>query len=151
MRAIGLFLILSVAIPAVAQEAKPAAPNPPVQDGSHLPRFSDEPDSAHRCPEGQGLLEGECVKYPKLLKRKTPAYPPLAQRAKVQGTVVMLATLLPDGTVGDITVTKGPGKKLGFEESAIKAVKKWVYEPVVLHGKPIAIQFDVTVNFSLTD
>ena len=152
MRVVGLIFLLIATSSVAAQETQPSGPPAPAREGSHLPKFSAEPDPPGSCPEGQRLLEGECVKVPKLVKHKNPAYPEMARRAKVQTTVEMLATLLPDGTVGDVIVTKGSGiPELGFEDSALKAVKKWVYEPVLLHGKPTPVQFEVIVKFSLTD
>ena len=113
-----------------------------------IPTFAREKNG--RCPEGQSWLVDECVDTPKLLKRKMPKYPPLAFRAKVQATVELMAVILPDGKVGDIRVTKGPGNpKLGFEAAAIEAVKEWQYTPVLLHGKPTAARFEVKVDFYL--
>src|SRR2546427_6445479 len=103
------------------------------------------------CPSGQALLENECVNVPKLVKRKVPVYPELARRAKVQATVELMAVIQPDGTIGDITVIKPTGlPQAGFEDAAIKAVKKWRYEPVILHGKPVPVRFKVKVEFFLS-
>jgi len=103
------------------------------------------------CPDGQALLENECVNIPKLLKRKVPVYPEIARRAKEQGTVELMAVIQSDGTIGDVEVTK-PTRypQLGFEDAAVKAVKKWRYEPVVFHGKPIPVRFKVKVEFWLS-
>lgn len=123
------------------------------QEANHydsIPTFSHDKDD--RCPEGQSFLVDECVDTPKIVKRTLPKYPPLAQRAKVQGTVELMAVLLPDGKVGDVRVTKGPGNpKLGFEDAAIEAVKQWQYTPVILHGKPTAVWFEAKVNFFLSN
>ena len=120
----------------------------PAEDAA-IPLVSEEQDS--RCPKNQVFLEDECVKRPKQLKKKFPRYPDLARRAKVQGVVELIVVLQPDGTIGDIQVTKGPDGKLGFEEAAIEAVKQWRYEPVVVHGKPIPIRFKVIVDFHFTN
>lgn len=107
--------------------------------------------SSNGCPQGQTMLENECVNVPKLLKQKPPEYPEVARIAKLQATVELMAILQPDGTVGEVRVTKPSGApKAGFEDAAIKAVKKWRYEPVVSHGKPIAVQFKVSVEFKMS-
>jgi TonB family protein len=112
------------------------------------------PDQADpRCPQAQLWIEDECVNRPKLIKRKLPKYPGMAARAKVQGSVEVTFVIQPDGTTGDIRVTKPASAtpNLGFEEEAIKAVEKWRYEPVSHHGKPVKLQAKATVDFSLTN
>ena len=104
-----------------------------------------------RCPKDQMLLNSECVNLPKLLKKPTPRYPDLARRALVEATVGLSATLQPDGTIADIRVTS-PAEvpKLGFEDSVSKALEKWRFQPVLLDGKPVAVPFEVKVEFKLS-
>ena len=35
--------------------------------------------------------------------------------------------------------------------AAIDAVKQWQYKPYLLNGKPIAVDTQITVNFTLAD
>jgi len=86
-----------------------------------------------RIGSGQGLS---------LLKRVEPAYPPAMQAARVEGTVVLDATIERDGSVGDVKVLKSSGPM--FERAAVEAVKQWRYSPIPFEGL-----LTVTVNFTL--
>ena len=52
-----------------------------------------------------------------------------------------------DGKPRDIHVERIVG--LGLDEEAIKAVKKWTFEPARKDGQPVAVQINVEVNFHL--
>jgi TonB family protein len=52
--------------------------------------------------------------------------------------------------VGEITVLKNPGAKLGFDEAAIQAVKEWRYKPGLQNGKPVDVYFTIIVDFYLS-
>jgi TonB family protein len=71
-----------------------------------------------------------------------PVYPPIMERARMEGTVVLDAVIRRDGSVGEIRVLKSSGP--AFEESAIKAVSQWLYGPLPYEGI-----LTVTVNFQL--
>ena len=92
------------------------------------------------------------VSNPELIpsSKKTPRYPELARRAKVQGKVILQAVVRKDGTVGDVQVLQSPGSKLGFDEAAIEAVRQWRYKPGLQNGKPVDVYFTIIVEFYLT-
>ncbi len=92
------------------------------------------------------------VSNPEIIKSSQvqPRYPELARRAKVEGQVILQAVVHKDGTVGDITVLKSPGAKLGFDEAATEAVKQWRYKPGLQNGKPVDVYFTIIVDFFLT-
>jgi protein TonB len=75
-----------------------------------------------------------------------PAYPPLAKQARIQGTVVLEATLGTDGRVEHIQVVSGHPLLV---EPAQQAVAQWLYEPSYLNGRPVAVLLHVTVEFIL--
>jgi periplasmic protein TonB len=81
--------------------------------------------------------------------RALPKYPDLARRAGLQGTVVLLAVVEKDGTVGEIEVVKSPDQRWGFDLAAIDAVKQWRYQPALLNGAPVAAYIQVMVEFTL--
>jgi protein TonB len=62
-----------------------------------------------------------------LLNKVDPAYPPLMLAAKRTGTVVVDATIHPDGSIGNVTVLQSLGPL--FDRAAIDAVKQWRYSP----------------------
>jgi TonB family protein len=62
-----------------------------------------------------------------LLKKVDPVYPPLMLAAKRGGTVVLDATIHPDGSIGDVSVLQSLAPL--FDRAAIEAVKQWRYTP----------------------
>ncbi|MBI2816317.1 MAG: energy transducer TonB [Acidobacteria bacterium] len=82
----------------------------------------------------------------KLIKEIKPMYPPLARQARIQGTVRLEGVIGPDGTVQDLKVLLGHPL---LREGAIRAVKQWRYQPVLLNGVPVAVITTMDVRFSL--
>ena len=75
-----------------------------------------------------------------------PAYPPIAIAARVEGTVVIDATIAPDGRV---TETKVLHSVPLLDAAAVAAVRQWRFTPTRLNGIPISIVMTVTVTFTL--
>ena len=76
-----------------------------------------------------------------------PKYPAEAGRARIEGTVVLLAVIGKDGTVEDVRVEKGLPV---LAQAAIEAVKKWRYRPYLLNGEPVEVDSQITINFTLS-
>ena len=76
----------------------------------------------------------------------TPGYPAVAQASRVQGIVIIEATIGPDGRVRDARVLRSIPL---LDDAALDAVKQWRYEPTLLNGVPVAVIMTVTVNFRL--
>lgn len=82
-----------------------------------------------------------------MLVRKTqPIYPSIARSARVQGTVTLTATITSTGKVANIKVVSGPPM---LRQSAIDAVKTWVYKPYALNGYPTDVDTTINLVFSL--
>ena len=73
-----------------------------------------------------------------------PAYPEAAKAGNLKGVVDLLVVVNESGTVSKITV--GAGNPI-LAKSAIRAVKKWKYRPVLLDGTPIAVSGEVVLTF----
>lgn len=54
-----------------------------------------------------------------------------------------------DGEAGDVHVVRSLG--LGWDESAIRAVKRWQFEPGVKDGQPVNVVAQIEANFSIGD
>ena len=76
-----------------------------------------------------------------------PKYPPEAGRARIEGTVVLLAVIGKDGSVEDVRVKSGLSV---LAQAAIEAVKQWRYRPYLLNGEPIELESQITINFTLS-
>ncbi|MFD3001113.1 TonB family protein [Pontibacter toksunensis] len=75
-------------------------------------------------------------------------YPVTAQRAGVQGMVVVSFTVMPDGSIGDIKMLKSLG--YGLDEEAIRVVKlmpKW--QPAISNNAPVAASYALPVRFTI--
>ncbi len=99
------------------------------------------------CPPGEFQTERGCLIPPKLKKKVSPAFPDEAFAVRAQGTVFLKATIEVDGKVSSTRVFKCTKPGVGFEESAIKAVKKWKYEPARIGDDPVRLDYVVIVDF----
>jgi TonB family protein len=86
------------------------------------------------------------IKPPKLIKRVDPIYPEEARKDGIEGVVILEATTGIYGRVQETEVLRSIPK---LDQSAINAVKQWVYEPIMIEGKPRGVIFTVTVRFKL--
>jgi TonB family protein len=59
-------------------------------------------------------------------KRVQPAYPELARKMHISGSVKMEVNVDADGQVQDVSVVKGHSL---LRDAATTAVKKWVFQP----------------------
>jgi protein TonB len=89
---------------------------------------------------------GGNIKQPSKTKDVKPIYPPIAQSARVQGVVIIEATIGPDGRVQDAKVLRSIPL---LDAAALEAVKQWVFTPTTLNGQPVPVIMTVTVNFTL--
>ncbi len=89
---------------------------------------------------------GGNIKTPTKVKDIKPVYPPIAQSARVQGVVIIEATIGADGRVKDAKVLRSIPL---LDQAALDAVKQWVFTPTLLNGVPVPVIMTVTVNFTL--
>ncbi len=78
-----------------------------------------------------------------------PLYPELARQTRIEANVVVRAVILKDGSVGQIEILQCNRPQLGFEDSAVAAVRQWRYEPATMNGEPVDAYFTVFVEFRL--
>lgn len=82
----------------------------------------------------------------KMIKRISPKYPEIALKKKIQGEVILDATMDREGKAIDIKVVNGPEE---LYHAAVDAVKQWRWKPVKIDGKVEPVKFTVVVNFDL--
>ena len=83
-----------------------------------------------------------------LIQKTQPIYPPIARAARIQGTVVLQATISKTGTIENLRVVNGPAM---LQDSALSAVRSWRYRPYLLNGEPVEVETTVNVIFTLGD
>lgn len=102
---------------------------------------------AEQPPTQAKLLES--IQNAKVIERKAPQYPYTAAKSGREGWVQMSFVIDKDGRVVDPIVEDSSGFK-EFEKQALKAVKKWRYQPAIKNGKPIEqCQNTVQMDFRL--
>lgn len=92
---------------------------------------------------------GNGVETPRLLREVTPRYTAEAMRAKVQGVVLVEAVVLPDGSVGDVTVVRSLDRVFGLDEEAMRAARQWRFLPGTRFGEPVAVLVTIELSFTL--
>jgi protein TonB len=99
------------------------------------------PPPAVRHPPVSRMMEGN------LTHRVQPDYPLLARQVRVQGLVVLRATISREGAIEDLQVLSGHPMLV---KAAVEAVRQWRYRPYELNGVPVEVETEVKVNFVLS-
>lgn len=84
----------------------------------------------------------------KLVREVPPSYPREAERQGLSGWVDVEFTVAPNGTTQDLVV-RGAQPQRMFDQSAIDAVKRWRFEPVMRDGAPVAQRVAVRIRFQV--
>lgn len=82
----------------------------------------------------------------RLTHKVSPEYPPQAKAQHIEGTVVLTIVVDRHGSVANVQLISGHP---ALAPAAIDAVKRWKYEPYLLNDKPVEIETQVEVTFSL--
>ena len=82
------------------------------------------------------------------LSNPAPVYPSLSRRLREEGIVVLDILIKADGTVGEIKIKSSSGFKR-LDETAIKAVSRWRYQPATQGGQKIDFWYEQPVEFNL--
>lgn len=86
---------------------------------------------------------------PRVLYEEMPRYTSRAMRERIAGTVELEAVVLPDGTVGEVRITRSLDSVFGLDAQAIKAARQWRFEPGTRFGQPVAVLVGLEFFFNL--
>jgi len=86
------------------------------------------------------------VRAPALVRRVAPEYPEIARQARVEGVIIIEAETDIYGRVRNARILRSLPL---LDQAALDAVRQWVYEPLVVNGRPRGVLFTVTVTFKL--
>jgi protein TonB len=78
-----------------------------------------------------------------------PTYPFRAKRRGIEGKVVVRFLVDKQGRVSEFSVVQAEPEDV-FEESALKAVKEWQFEPGMKDKKPVSTWVQVPIRFELS-
>ncbi len=92
---------------------------------------------------------GGGVTAPRLILETRPNYTSDAMKAKIQGAVVLEAVVQTDGRVGEVRVMRSLDKAHGLDDEAVKAVKRWRFEPGKNEGVAVPVLVEIEITFSL--
>ncbi len=138
------------------EEPEPAQPlivprDPvPVEVASNVPPLPLPPITGESNPDGPMTAIEEAEPQPAI--RVEPVYPERGLQRGKDGRVVLVLTIMPDGSVADVRVVSVTPDGYGFDREALKAVRRWTYKPQLRSG--VAVRRDnvrVEVIFQLKD
>jgi len=95
-----------------------------------------------------GLREDPDEFQKRLISRRIPAYPAIAQKAGLQGFVKLQVRVMKDGSVEVQKLLEGDPT---LADAAMSAVKQWRAKPLLINGKPVEVISTVTFNFQLNE
>ena len=98
---------------------------------------------------GGAYRPGAGITLPSVVREVKPAYTADAMRAKVQGSVWLECIVMPDGSVGDVKVTRSLDPIFGLDQEAIKAAKQWRFRPGMRQGEPVPVIITIELTFTL--
>jgi TonB family protein len=81
-----------------------------------------------------------------LLRRVEPEYPEQALAQHVQGPVLLDLHIGQDGSVQEIKVVSGDAQ---LAAAAATAVRQWRFKPQIVHGRPVEMETQITLKFTL--
>jgi protein TonB len=97
-------------------------------------------------PPPKPVPVGGMIREPRKIVDVAPVYPPHAVAARIEGVVILEATLDEQGNVDRLRVLRSVPL---LNESALQAVRQWRYTPTLLNGTPVPVLMTITVRFSL--
>jgi len=137
-------IILMEPVPSIA--GAPAVPNATIlpERANILP--PPQPAAAPPKPPASRIQVGGKLQSAMLLRKVEPTYPQLARQMRVQGVVRFQAVISKEGEVKDLKFVSGPRV---LEQAAADAIKRWVYRPTLLDGRPVEVSTQIDLNFTL--
>lgn len=106
------------------------------------PEEEDEEEDFFVVVEQMPKLKGGMAKL-----QQSVTYPEMARNAGIEGRVTVQFIVNEEGKVEDPRVVRGIGG--GADEEALKAVRKAEFEPGQQRGRPVRVQYSLSINFRL--
>jgi protein TonB len=137
----------------VKPEIKPVAPPiEPVVIPDPEPVVSEEPPLPVAPPQEEPAPVEIPIVLPEYnadhLRNPAPAYPAIAQRLHIEGTVLVRVLVSPAGLPKKIELAHTSGTPV-LDDAALKAVKNWAFVPARRGVEPVEAWVEVPINFHL--
>ncbi len=91
---------------------------------------------------------GGNVQATKLVSMTKPLYPPAAEAAGIEGTVMLQAVISTEGNLLGLSVMN-TSVDASLASAAMDAVRQWHYQPTLLNGLPVEVVTTIAVTFRL--
>jgi TonB family protein len=128
--------------PAPAQETP--APAPPAAAAA------ETQPAVQRAREGDLVPAGtEGLAAPRLLRRGSVPYPPMARMQKVEGTVITSVLVGERGQVLEVRILRGVSRPVGLNEAAEQTMRRSTFSPPTKDGVRVRSWVTVPVEFKL--
>jgi len=140
-----------------APEVQWTSSTSPVAIEQHWKRFArspsgkDEPgaEPPREAPPPEHPAFGEYVyveELPEAIEKVMPIYPETGRQTRIEGTVMVQARVLKDGTVGETKIVKSIPE---LDAAAAEAVRHWRFKPATAKGQPVEVWVAVPIKFSI--
>jgi len=101
---------------------------------------TEQPKKPMRLRVSSGVAEGLKI------HDEQPIYPPEAKLKKIQGDMVLRATIDTKGNIIDLQPVQGASILV---KASMDAVKNWKYRPYLLNGEPVEVETTIKVQFRM--
>jgi protein TonB len=118
-------------------------PVPPAPSTTPLPPEARQTSSPG---ETNGVRGPGRVEPPQKLRGPAPDYPPIAEAANVEGTVVIEAVVDSNGRVTSARIRDSIPL---LDKAALDAIRQWEFKPALLNGRPVPFAMTLSVRFTL--
>ena len=85
---------------------------------------------------------------PNYLRNPPPKYPAESRKLREQGVVLLKVAVTAEGRAADVQLQRSSGFAR-LDDAALKAVRRWEFNPARLGATPIACAVEVPVRFGL--
>jgi TonB family protein len=124
-----------------------AAYVPPKQgSGEGIPTAAPAtPEPARTAPPETGPVKIEDSDF---IHKVQPEYPEMAKEQNIQGTVIVLITIGPSGSVVSASIAESSGNA-ALDKAALQAAQESTFRPPLANGIPTTRQYKIEYDFQL--
>jgi protein TonB len=125
-------------------DAQPTRPLPPPPPAPPAPTAAGQEALDAFYTGAVRIRDG--IRAPRVVKDVRPVYPPAVFAADIQGAVVLLARVEPEGHVSQVLVTRSLPE---LDHAAVDAARQWEFvNDALLNGKPVAVIVELEFTFT---
>lgn len=136
----------------VAEAELTQTPEPePIREAAEVPQMPAKEPIRPRPVNSKTKVQASQVAHvptPVVLNNPAPTYPELARQKGWEGRAIVRVEVSPAGYATKVTIARSSGFGV-LDQAALRAVKKWRFQPRTIAGQPAPGLVEVPVNFGL--